>query len=282
MLNSIFLKLVSESLLSLYPVFIKKIPTSLDNQLLSGMIGYAVIPIFFMSLSELRENMISKEVMTLSFITFIHILYSYKGFQSLDSGIAYTIFYMYPVVLLFWETKTFSPLYLVTFLGLILVSVDFKNPKKDLENLTKLKGIFYIFIALITEVMIYFAVKAIKGENQWNNLFYSYFPALVVYSIYYYNYVYKKGDDTDKTNENKKQNKYLIYGVIAFNIIVGLAGYFIRFYTIKKLPTTLYSVLSYFGIIMSYVYGVVLEDQQITTQQVIGTLLIILSNYFLI
>ena len=58
---NIFLKLVSESLLSLYPVFIKKIPTSLDNQLLSRLIGYAVIPIFFMSMAELKQNLVTKE-----------------------------------------------------------------------------------------------------------------------------------------------------------------------------------------------------------------------------
>ena len=277
MLNNIFLKLVSESLLSLYPVFIKKIPTSLDNQLLSRMIGYAVIPIFFMSIAELKQNLLTKEVMTLSMITFVHILYSYKGFQNLDSGIAYTIFYMYPILLIFWENKTFSPFYLVTLLGLILVSVDLKNPKKDLENLTKVKGIFYLFIALITEVMIYYSVKSIKGKNQWNSLFYSYFPALVIYSIYYYLRIYKKKEDN--VEEDTQKSKYLIYGIIAFNIIVGLAGYYLRFYTIKKLPTKLYSVLSYFGIIMSYVYGVVLEGQKITIQQIIGTLLIIYSNY---
>ena len=274
---NIFLKLVSESLLSLYPVFIKKIPTSLDNQLLSRLIGYAVIPIFFMSMAELKQNLVTKEVMTLSFITFVHILYSYKGFQNLDSGIAYTIFYMYPILLIFWENKTFSPFYLVTLLGLILVSIDLKNPKKDIENLKKVKGIFYIFIALITEVMIYYAIKNIKGDNQWNNLFYSYFPALVIYVIYYYFNKYKN-DKPKKKEETEKDNK-LIYLIIIFNIIVGLAGYFLRFYTIKKLPTKLYSVLSYFGIIMSYIYGMVIEGNKITLQQVIGTLLIIYSNY---
>ena len=125
--------------------------------------------------------------------------------------------------------------------------------------------------------MIYYAVKNIKGKNQWNSLFYSYFPALVVYSIYYYLRIYKKKDDN--IEEDTQKSKYLIYGIIAFNIIVGLAGYYLRFYTIKKLPTKLYSVLSYFGIIMSYVYGVLLEGQKITIQQIIGTLLIIYSNY---
>lgn len=273
---NIFLKLISESLLSLYPVFIKKIPTSLDNQLLSRLIGYAVIPIFFMSMAELKQNLVTKEVMTLSFITFVHILYSYKGFQNLDSGIAYTIFYMYPILLIFWENKTFSPFYLVTLLGLILVSIDLKNPKKDIENLKKVKGIFYLFIALVTEVMIYYAIKNINGNNQWNNLFYSYFPALIVYLIYYYFNIYK--NDKVKKIDQKKNNK-IIYLIIIFNIIVGLAGYFLRFYTIKKLPTKLYSVLSYFGIMMSYVYGMALEGNKITLQQVIGTLLIIYSNY---
>ena len=177
----------------------------MDNQLLSRLIGYSVIPILFMSLAELKKkNLVSKNVMTLSLVTFIHILYSYKGFQNLDSGIAYTIFYMYPILLIFWENKTFSPFYLVTLLGLILVSIDLKNPKKDLENLKKVKGIFYLIIALVTEVMIYYLIKNISGENQWNNLFYSYFSALIIFLLYYFNK--KKRQTKQKKKKIKIKN----------------------------------------------------------------------------
>ena len=122
--------------------------------------------------------------------------------------------------------------------------------------------------------MIYYLIKNISGENQWNNLFYSYFPTLIIFLLYYFN---KK--KTNETKKEKNKDQKLIYGVIFFNIVVGLAGYFLRFYTIKKLPTKIYSVLSYFGIIMSYVYGYLFDGNKISFQQIIGTLLIIYSNY---
>ncbi len=55
-----------------------------------------------------------KTTLILSFVTFIHIFFSYKGFKLLDSGIAYTIFYLYPIMLLFWKDKSFSIFYIIT------------------------------------------------------------------------------------------------------------------------------------------------------------------------
>ena len=69
------MKLISESLLSLYPIFIKKIPTSMDNQLLSRLIGYSVIPILFMSLAELKKNLIQKRNDFIASYIYTHLIF---------------------------------------------------------------------------------------------------------------------------------------------------------------------------------------------------------------
>lgn len=45
----IYSKLVSESLLSLYPVFVKKITLPIDLQLFTRLIAYVVISLFFIN-----------------------------------------------------------------------------------------------------------------------------------------------------------------------------------------------------------------------------------------
>ena len=77
-------KIISESLLSLYPSFVKNIKVSLDKQLLTRLMGYSLIPLLFVSYAFLRKNIFSKTTFILSFVTFIHIFFSYKGFKLLQ------------------------------------------------------------------------------------------------------------------------------------------------------------------------------------------------------
>jgi drug/metabolite transporter (DMT)-like permease len=70
--------------------------------------------------------------------------------------------------------------------------------------------------------------------------------------------------------------------LLGFNIVVGLLGYYFRFVSVKRVPTNIYAVLSYFGIFMSYVYGYVFDKEMISLTQLLGTLIIVVSNYMLI
>ena len=66
------------------------------------------------------------------------------------------------------------------------------------------------------------------------------------------------------------------------NAFIGLFGYLLRFYSITRLPTILYAMLSYFGILMAYVYGVFINGDVITLKQIIGSICILIPNiYFL-
>ena len=46
---------------------------------------------------------------------------------------------------------------------------------------------------------------------------------------------------------------------MGINILIGLIGYLLRFYATTRLNTKIYASLSYFGIIMSYIYGILIK-----------------------
>ena len=80
MLNEIY-KVASEALLSLYPIFVKKIPINIDIQLLTRLLGYSLIPIFFFSFKFIKTNFFNRNVMLLSAITLFHIFFHIRVFN---------------------------------------------------------------------------------------------------------------------------------------------------------------------------------------------------------
>ena len=69
---------------------------------------------------------------------------------------------------------------------------------------------------------------------------------------------------------------------MGINILIGLIGYLLRFYATTRLNTKIYASLSYFGIIMSYIYGILINKDKLTLRKVIGTLLIVIPNLWLV
>jgi len=96
-LNAIVSKLFSESLLSFYPVFVKKIDLSILLQLWTRLITYVLISVFFINYAFVTNNILSKEGILLSLINLFHVYASYEGFKNLDSGVSFTIFNIYPL-----------------------------------------------------------------------------------------------------------------------------------------------------------------------------------------
>ena len=134
-----------------------------------------------------------------------------------------------------------------------------------------------ILIASITEALVYFVVRRIKTNNNWNHLFISYFFGAILLSIYYNKSIlltineYKEG--------TLLNNKVIIS--LALNIIIGVFGYVLRFYAISRLPPNIYAPLSYFGVLMAYIYGIFLNNDVITINKILGSIMIIIPNFFI-
>jgi len=272
----VILKLLSESLLSFYPAMTKFIKFPVINQLWARLFIYSIISFIFMNKNIAFQKMFSFIGILLAIITVFHVWTSYVGFKNLESGVSYSIFYLYPLFIILFSGNPFKLYYILPLLGVfILTYPEWKiNGISNQNNF--IIGIIAIFSSMISEVWIYFIVKKIGINNKWNVLFISYFlPAILVSSV-----LALKGKLIPQNIYQNGTNKYLIL-LLAGNAIIGALGYFLRFYTIDKLSSELYGVLSYFGIIMAYIYGWIINKEGLSWQKIIGSLIIILSSIFI-
>ena len=330
MIPGLIAKIISECTLSSYPVFIKKINIPFLKKVLYRLFGFTFISLFFCDWSILKKYLFNYQGLLLSFVTFIHIVSSFRGFELLRGGVASSILYIYPLIILYVNNERPWLVYFFILVGLFLLaygSYHYQMEVKEsssgketfgenivLENFVK--GFGYMIVSAVTEAMIYFSVLEIKTTNNWNHLFISYFFGVVVLLVYYLfswksiekknvqkgdkenseeenkeeeiNIESKNHDNNEHENKEKKKNTFL-FGMdkthlfaFGFNILAALLGYYLRFYSMDKLNYKLYSILSYIGVFVTYIYGYIFAQEKITLLSILGSLIIILSNIYLL
>ena len=288
MFLEILSKLASESLLSLYPIFVKKIGISNSLQLWTRLITYVSISIFFVNWSFIRSSLFTMDSLTLGLVNLSHVFFSYEGFRHLDSGVSFAIFNSYPLMILLLAGTMWHNSYLLVLLGLAFFiygnyaekAKDEEKKKKDSKIFGEKKkedfsyGLIMILLAALTEALIYFLVRRIKTTNNWNHVFISYFLGAVLLTVYsIYNYA-----DTSSGLETADKGRVGLAVII--NGIIGTVGYFLRFFASYRLEPEIYAPLSYFGVVMSYVYGITFDNESLNWKKVLGTISILASNYF--
>jgi drug/metabolite transporter (DMT)-like permease len=282
MFLEILSKLASESLLSLYPIFVKKIGISSSLQLWTRLITYVLISVFFVNWSFIKSSLFSLDSITLGLVNLSHVFFSYEGFRNLDSGVSFAIFNSYPLMILILAGTLWHNSYLLVIIGLALfIYGNYTDSKEDdVEKDSKEKkenfnyGLIMILFAALTEAFIYFLVRRIKTPNNWNHVFISYFLGAVLltaYMVYNYNDAESGLDAADKGR---------VGIAVITNGIIGTLGYFLRFFASYRLEPEIYAPLSYFGVVMSYVYGIAFDNETLNWKKVLGTISILTSNYF--
>ena len=113
MFGPVLSKLIAESLTSLYPVIVKYIKLDILYQVWNRLLVYFLISLIFIDWSFIAKNFLNMNSIILSIINILHIYFSYKGFLALESGISYSIFYTYPIMILLmagitWNYKNVS------------------------------------------------------------------------------------------------------------------------------------------------------------------------------
>jgi len=225
----------------------------------SRFVSYVFISFLFVDHSYVWKQLISPLGIALSLVTLVHIYTSYMGFLLLNSGVSYTLFYMYPVLILLLSGYTVPLLIALTCLGIWLLSTTSQLDAYPYE------GVVMISLAALTEAFIYFIIRAMPSKNAWNHVFLSYFVGAIVLTGYL------------RSAITLEQGVGLSMGI---NSILGLGGYLLRFYSMANLDVFTYALLSNVGIIMSYVYGYLILNEPITLQQAIGTICIIVACFY--
>ena len=291
MIIEIISKLVAESLLSLYPTFVKNINLAIGIQLWSRCFAYTIISAIFIDWTFIGKHIFSQNGLLLAFITAVHIYTSYRGFQLLNGGIAYALFYTYPIMILLLsgEKIQFNTVIalIVVMIGVMIIyfsdkidiwlsrSTEESNESNDSTILVNTIdspswiGYIMIFFAALSEALIYFLVREIKTPNNWNHLFLSYLLGAIFLSGYYFQ---------DILNISPMSQLSLS---LVINIFIGLFGYLLRFYAISRLKPSIYAPLSYFGIVMAFIYGIIFNGEIVSFTKITGVVCILLGMYLL-
>jgi hypothetical protein len=119
-------KLISESLLSLYPIIVKNINLTINIQSWSRLFIYAIISFILSDKSFILRNIFTINGLLLSLINILHIFFSFEAFKILDSGLAYSLFYLYPIfILLINYSNLFLPSFL--FIFILIITLFYKK-----------------------------------------------------------------------------------------------------------------------------------------------------------
>jgi drug/metabolite transporter (DMT)-like permease len=266
--------LYSELVLSLYPILIKSVNTNIFTQILARFLVFPALALAFGSsydFTSIWGSPYEAFVGVLhNLLNLGHVASSYISFKNLPVGTAISLFYLYPIfniisaALLFGESLSFTAILLIgiAFIGTYLIATSHKN-KSGLEDKSKNHnyGVIMGILAAVTETMIFIFVKSNTDAQASpyytvNHLYPAGLAMLLAYGIFNSNVV-----DTSSMNWAK---------LIGFNALLGFTGYIARFYAIPKIPTIVFSLLSFFGVTFGYIWGILFTGDKPTAKALIG------------
>ena len=270
--------LYSELVLSLYPILIKSVNTNIFTQILARFLVFPALALAFGSSYDFKAIWGSPYEAFVGILHNLlnlgHVAASYISYKTLPVGTAISLFYLYPIFniiagsLLFGESLSLTALLLITiaFIGTYLIAT---SHKERLDNADKKKhniGVAMGILAAITETMIFVFIKSNTDAQaspfySVNHLYPAGLAMLLGYGIFNKNIV-----DTSSVNWTK---------LLGFNALLGFTGYIARFYAIPKIPTIVFSLLSFFGVTFGYIWGMLFTGDKPTSRALIGGGLIV-------
>jgi drug/metabolite transporter (DMT)-like permease len=275
---------IGESIVSIYPFIVKLSSLDIPLQTMLRLVTYAIISLIFSNWSILA-SVPFLNLFAIALINIAHITTSYYGFHYLHPSLAQSIFYIFPFLnlllnFIFLGESIASQKFIMLLPILATVYYIYKQNEKngnengqsglhkDLPNNPPQdvrKGIPFIIGAMVTESLLYLFIRMSDiGVNPWNNVLVTYGLAGILYAFYwFYNY-------SHTVIGHWEENRDEILKLVLANVIIGSFGYGLRFASIKQLPPVVYSGLSYLGIFMAVVYGLIFKLETMSETKIGG------------
>lgn len=282
--NELFV-ILSEVILSSYPLLIKLVDASLFTQTGLRMAVYAILGALATVVTgvhtELASVFFTKESAAIGVLNLLHVAASYLGFEQLAGGNAMALFYTYPV----WNILGASAILkeplqtqALPWIGLALLgTIALAQPST--YNWTIL-GVVAALVAALTESGIYlwFKQRALPSKpesNQpWTKMTQMYGTSGLIWGVLA---IFGLGfgilgPKTFAIGSGGLSN------ILMFNTFVGFVGYSLRFYLIPKVATATFSAISFFGVISAYLLSWLFVNEVPTITQAFGAVAIVIAN----
>lgn len=269
----------SEVLLSLYPILIKTVKANLPTQILSRLLTFSSGGLALASREDLVNTLGTpaaiQRTLGLGLLTVTHIYVSYLAFSSLSAGVAMSLFYTYP----FWNLlggaaiygESINPKsipYLIS--GLIGTYIISSSGQDDSVGglgegkVSTALGVAAGLAAALTESAMYFAVKDRKSDGPWASIVELYGGALpwLLGALPFVKFQF---------------SLQAWIPMILFNVIVGFVGYSLRFFSIPKVSTEIFGLLSFVGVLASFVFGYFFVGEKPSVLTLVGVICILVA-----
>lgn len=259
----------AETVLSLTPILIKLVPTNLSTQTLSRFLIYPLAALLVGGLGPLKEVAGAGLAKTLGAgtINAAHVAASYMAFKELPTGIAMALFYTYPLWNLIGASvflgESFPwhllPAVAIALAGTFLVVGQARNEKKEIHW----HGVAAALAAALTETGLFLTVRGAKFATPFHNIHQFYLGGLPFILLFLF-FGFGGSGSIDL-------NWRHWVPLIAFNGLLGFSGYAARFWSIPRLPTIVYTVLSLFGVLASFLWGALFVGERVAPLAIAGS-----------
>ncbi|NDE18115.1 hypothetical protein EBZ80_24670 [bacterium] len=268
----------SEFFLSLYPILIKLVRTTLPTQLLvrfGTFAAGAAAPASAADLVAVAGSWAAiQRTLLVGLIAAVHTWASYAAFASLSTGVSMSLFYTYPLwnlvgaKVIYGESVGSSIPYLLSgILGTYLVST--KGLGDPIGGVTRAvaspaAGVALALLAALTESAMYFVVKDRASTTPWASMLELYGGAAVWLLA-----------AAPLLGLSFAWNWSAIGLMTAFNVLVGFVGYALRYYAVPLVSTEVFGLLSFVGVLSAFLFGFIFAGERPGMWSIVGAALIV-------
>lgn len=274
----------AESILALTPIAIKKTPLDPISAIWSRLLSSAVLGYLLTGDRSLPRAEWSRAG-ALGYTNLLHVATSYESFRNLQAGQAMSLLYTYPLwTIIFgslFNKEVIRP-HEYGFIGGAAIGSTLLNLDPGTVAPTPLGravnptwGVLMGLIMAITEAGMHTLLKGLDWRDPAKSVWVVNSSAsvclglaLIVQELFFDG----KGD-------------YRIEGswwdvtlLTAFHSLTMFSGYWLRFFAVPRLPTVTYAILSYAGLLASYLFGAVILGERPGWLSVLGAAIIVASG----
>jgi len=272
----------AESILALTPVIIKKTPLDPLSAIWSRLLSSAVLGYGLAGDRRIGAREIGGSL-ALGYTNLVHVASSYESFRHLPAGQAMSILYTYPLwnllfVAYFNNEKITGREYSlvgIAAIGSILLNMNPGTATPAVAGANgKVNPVWGVFMALLmalTESGMHTILRIMKWAD----------PAKAVWIV---------NTSASLWLGGAMAVQQLVFGVeqqawtgtwwdqlllTGFNSLSIFTGYWLRYYAVPRLSSSVYSMLSYAGLLASYLFGLAFLGEVPGWQSVLGALIIV-------
>lgn len=275
----------AESILALTPIVIKKTPLDPMSTIWSRLLSSAVIG-YFLTGDRSLTPMEWAGATALGYTNLLHVASSYESFRHLPAGQATSLLYTFPLwnlvfSSLFNKESIATRDYLLmggATAGAILLNLDpgIAAPNTLGRTANPGWGIFNGIVMALTESGMYTILKILGWRDPAKSVWVvSSSAAVWLAAIVGLQYTLFGGLPALQGSFSDITLLTLFHGFTLFS------GYWLRFFAVPRLSTVTYSILSYAGLLASYMFGIFFLREQPGWISVAGALIIVACGLFL-